>query len=419
MIKHCYQILYKIFADGAYVNIALNNGLKSVSPNDKNIITRIVYGVTEKNIFLEYAIDKLVKKRPHVSDTVILKMGIYRIYFMNEPDYAVVNTMVELAKSLKRSPAFINAVLRKCRKIEMPSEEYEKKSLEYNVPIWAIKEIEKDFGQEITEQFFIHPKELLTHIRHNPKKISQNDFEQYLNFEFDRKTPYGYYVCHNTLTKLKEHTHLYTVQSLGSMAVCNAIGVAKGNKVLDVCAAPGGKSIYLKQLADISITSCDIHPHRLELINSYKKRMDENDIKVVKNDAVVFNPKWEGQFDAVLCDVPCSGLGVLNSRTDIFQHRTKDSIKELTDLQDKIIQTSSKYVKKGGCLVYSTCTILKQENEQIVNKFLANNTHFKPIDFDIKVKSLKLNNNFVQLMPYISDTEGFFIAKVKYETTVN
>ena len=412
MIKHCYQILYKIFADCAYVNIALNNGLKSASDNDKNIITRIVYGVTEKNLFLEYVINKLVKKQPHVSDAVILKMGIYRICFMNEPDYAVVDTMVELSKTLKRSPAFINAVLRKCKNVEMPYDNYQKRSLDYNVPIWAIKEVEKNYGQAITDQFFNHPKELLTHIRYNPKKISKNDFEKYLSFDFDRKTPYGYYVCHNTLNRLKECNHLFTVQSLGSMAVCNAMDVVKGNKVLDVCAAPGGKSVYLRQIADISIVSCDIHPHRLELINSYKNRMSENDIKVMKNDAAVFNSEFEGQFDAVLCDVPCSGLGVLNSRTDIFQHRTQESIKELTDLQYKIIETSSKYVRRGGHLVYSTCTILKRENEQIVNRFLENHPEFKSVPIDIEVKALNLGN-YVQLMPHISDTEGFFIAKVR------
>lgn len=412
MIKYCYQILYKIFADCAYVNIVLNNGLKVASDNDKNIITRIVYGVTEKNLFLEYVINKLVKKQPHVSDAVILKMGIYRIYFMDEPDYAVVNTMVDLAKSLKRSPAFINAVLRKCKNVEMPCENYQKRSLEYNVPVWAIKEIEKDYGREIADQFFTNPKELLTHIRHNPKKISKTDFEKFLNFDCDRKTPYGYYVCHNTLTKLKDCNHLFTVQSLGSMTVCNAVDAQDGNNVLDVCAAPGGKSIYLRQLADISIISCDIHPHRIELINSYKNRMSENDIKVMKNDAAVFNAEFEGQFDAVLCDVPCSGLGVLNSRTDIFQHRTQDSIKELTHLQYKIIETSSKYVKDGGHLVYSTCSILKRENEAIVNRFLEHNPEFTSEPIDIKVKALNLGN-YVQLMPHISDTEGFFIAKVK------
>lgn len=412
MIKHCYQILYKIFADRAYVNIALNNGLKLVNDNDKKIITRIVYGVTEKNLFLEYVINKLVKKQPHVSDAVVLKIGIYRIYFMNEPDYAVVNTMVELAKNLKRSPAFINAVLRKCKDIEMPKDDYQKRALEYNVPVWAIKEIEQDYGCENTDKFFTYPKELLIHIRHNPKKISKNDFEKYLNFEFDRKTPYGYYVCHNTLNKLKDKNHLFTVQSLGSMAVCNALGVKDGDQILDVCAAPGGKSVYLSQMADISLIACDIHTHRLELINSYKSRMHENDIKVIQNDAAVFNPKFEGQFDAVLCDVPCSGLGVLNSRTDIFQHRTQQSIKELNELQYKIIETSSRYLKKGGYLVYSTCTILKRENEQIVNSFLENHPQFKSVPIDIEVKGLN-SGNYIQLMPYISDTEGFFIAKVK------
>lgn len=413
MIFECYQILYKIFAKSAYVNIALNTVLKSLDDKDKKFVTRIVYGVIEKNLFLDYIIKQLTKKYPHTSDAVILKMGIYQLYFMNEPDYAVVNNMVELAKKLKRSPAFINAVLRKSKDIKMPTDKYEKKSLEYNVPVWVIKEVENDYGQQISDLFFSYPKELLTHIRHNPKRINQQDFEKYLDFEVDKKTEYGYYVCHSTLKKLNNiDNSLFTVQSLGSMAVCMAVGVKNGDKVLDVCAAPGGKSIYLSQLANISIISCDIHPHRLELINSYKSRMQEDDIKVIQNDATKFNPKWESQFDVVLCDVPCSGLGVIDSKADIFEHKTQNDINELTKLQYSIISTSSRYVKPGGYLIYSTCTILKKENQDIVNKFLKNNTGFEAEPINISVNSLKIGK-YIQLMPHISNTGGFFIAKVK------
>lgn len=413
MIFECYQILYKIFSKSAYVNLALNSGLKAVNEKDKKTITRIVYGVIEKNLFLDYIIKQLTKKYPHTSDAVILKMGVYQIYFMDEPDYAVVNNMVELAKKLKRSPSFINAVLRKCKSVKLPQDEYERKSLEYNVPVWAIKEVENDYGKEIADLFFSYPKQLLTHIRHNPKKIKREDFEKYLDFSQDKPTEYGYYVCHNTLQKLNTiDKSLFTVQSLGSMAVCMAAGVKDGYKVLDVCAAPGGKSVFLKQLADISLISCDIHPHRLELINSYKTRMNEPDIQVIQNDATVFKPEWERQFDVVLCDVPCSGLGVISSKADIFEHKTLDNIEELTKLQYKILSTSAKYVKQGGYLIYSTCTILKRENQDIVDTFLSQNPDFESEPVDIAVDSLKIGN-YVQLMPHISNTEGFFIAKVR------
>ncbi|HEY8444363.1 MAG TPA: 16S rRNA (cytosine(967)-C(5))-methyltransferase RsmB [Clostridia bacterium] len=413
MIFECYQILYKIFAKSAYANLALNSGLKSANEKDKKVITRIVYGVIEKNLFLDYVIKKLTKKYPHFIDAVILKMGVYQIYFMDEPDYAVVNNMVELAKKLKRSPSFINAVLRKCKSVELPKDEYERKSLEYNVPVWAIKEVEKDYGVETAEQFFSHPKQLLTHIRRNPRKINREEFEKHLDFNTDTKTAYGYYVCHNTLRKLNSiDNSLFTVQSLGSMAVCMAAEVKDGYKVLDVCAAPGGKSVFLRQLADISLISCDIHPHRLELINSYKNRMGETDIQVIQNDAAVFRPEWENKFDVVLCDVPCSGLGVLGSRADIFEHKTLDNIEELTELQLKIISTSAKYVKQGGHLIYSTCTILKRENQDIVDKFLSQNPDFIAEPVKVEVDSMKIGD-YVQLMPHISNTDGFFIAKVR------
>jgi 16S rRNA (cytosine967-C5)-methyltransferase len=413
MIFKSYQILYKIFSKSAYVNIALNLGLKSVDEKDKKFLTRIVYGVIEKNLFLEYIIKQLTKKYPHISDAVILKMGIYQIYFMDEPDYAVVNNMVELAKKLKRSPSFINAVLRKCKDVKLPEDDYQKRSLEYNAPVWAIKEVENDYGRQIADLFFSRPKEQLIHIRHNPKKITRQNFEKYLDFETDRKTEYGYYVCHNTLKKLNNiDNSLFTVQSLGSMAVCMAADVKDGYKALDVCAAPGGKSVFLSQLAKISLISCDIHPHRLELINSYKSRMGEQDIEVILNDAAKFNPEWEKQFDIVLCDVPCSGLGVLNSKSDILAHKTPNDINKLTKLQYEIISTSSKYVKQGGHLVYSTCTILKKENQDIVDKFLKNNPDFESVPVNIAINSLKIGD-YVQLMPHISDTNGFFIAKVR------
>jgi 16S rRNA (cytosine967-C5)-methyltransferase len=413
MIFECYQILYKIFAKSAYVNLALNSGLKSADEKDKKTITRIVYGVVEKNLFLDYIIKQLTKKYPHSGDAVILKMGIYQIYFMDEPDYAVVNNMVELAKKLKRSPSFINAVLRKCKSVRLPQDEYERKSLEYNVPVWAIKEVENDYGQETAGLFFSHPKQILTHIRHNPKMTTREEFEKYLDFSIDLRTEYGYYVYHNTLQRLNGiDNSLFTVQSLGSMAVCMAADVKDGDKVLDVCAAPGGKSVFLKQLADISLISCDIHPHRLELINSYKTRMNEPDINVIQNDATKFRPEWERKFDVVLCDVPCSGLGVISSRADIFEHKTSDNIEELTKLQYEIISTSAKYVKQDGYLIYSTCTILRKENQNIVDRFLSRNTDFESAPVNIAVDAVKIGN-YIQLMPHISNTEGFFIAKVR------
>lgn len=161
MIFKSYQILYKVLAKSAYVNIALNSGLKSVNEKDKKVITRIVYGVIEKNLFLEYIIKQLTKKYPHISDAVILKIGIYQIYFMNEPEYAVVNNMLKLAKKLKRSPSFINAVLRRCKDVKMPQDDYQKKSLEYNAPVWAIKELEKDYGRQTADLFFSHPKKTI------------------------------------------------------------------------------------------------------------------------------------------------------------------------------------------------------------------------------------------------------------------
>ena len=194
----------------------------------------------------------------------------------------------------------------------------------------------------------------------------------------------------------------------------------ENSRVLDLCAAPGGKSVYLAQLVGCVPIACDIHEHRLNLIRSYANRMGVK-VDAVENDACVFREDWSEKFDCVICDVPCSGSGDLRSKPDILLRRDAASVDELSKLQAKILRCASRYVKAGGKLCYSTCSILREENENVVESFLAHNSDYKTVDCsrfgtETAVEGAMLsdkNDGFVRLFPHTHATDGFFVAVMK------
>ena len=190
-----------------------------------------------------------------------------------------------------------------------------------------------------------------------------------------------------------------TIQSKTSMLTCEELHPDNGDQILDLCAAPGGKSVYMAELASCAVTACDIHPHRVELIESYKRRLGVENVKTLVHDATKENKAFIDKFDKVLCDVPCSGIGVANKKPDIYLNMTNESIKDLPNIQYKILNTAKLYVKKGGVLVYSTCTTLPQENKDIIDKFLKENN-----DFEIVSQKQYLQDN--------EGIDGFYVAKM-------
>ena len=445
--RACYKALSAVLRDGAYSAQALNDVLRYSSGEDE-FITRLFYGVLEKNITLEYVIDCLVEKRPKHSVFIVLKMGAYMARYMNTPIYAVVDRCVELSKSLGKSGAsgFINAVLRKVCDVELPDAEkvgsVEYLSVTYGLPKWLVEKFISEYGFEFTESM-MKSDEFRTHIslgRSVDIKRFEKAIEKYLKSDIER-TKYGYYVTHNTLDKLVSSKVLvkndYAVQSLASaIAVhCYANGLDDSSEILDLCAAPGGKSVYLAELVGGNITACDIHEHRVGLIESYARRMGVR-VKAMLNDACVKRDEWVSSFDCVICDVPCSGTGDLRSRPDVLLWRTPEGIRELSALQSRILRTAALYVKNGGRLCYSTCSLLEEENESIVENFLRHNRDFELVNCSVwdstealsreKVvlkglnggesgKSCGVNGdavskNALKLYPHIDGTDGFFVA---------
>ena len=223
------------------------------------------------------------------------------------------------------------------------------------------------------------------------------------------KTPFeGVFLVKNFVRNADYDKGIYTYQALPSVAICEAVEPCE--KLLDCCAAPGGKSVRLSYKCG-AVTAFDIHPHRVELINAYKTRMKRENVSAEVWDSTVFKPELKESFDAVLCDAPCSGTGVINDDPDIKLNRTEESVKELVEIQHAILAAAAGYVKKGGYLYYSTCSILKEENADQVKRFLAENADFTlvPINSPLPHEDKDGANAF---LPDISGGLGFFVAKL-------
>lgn len=404
-----YRILTSVYSDGAYLKRAMADIF--IEEKNRPHTTKICYGVLDKDIELEYSINYLCDKRPKQAIRTILKIAFYSIKYLETAPYAVVDTAVELVKKLGKggTSGFVNAILRKYIKTEipLPTDETERLSVKYSLPIFAVKRLLRDYGKEEAEALFKTQSER-TAVRFNVN----SDGEKYLedrrwNFE---KTPFSNTFFVKGFKRDEDFDKgVYTFQSIGSVAICDLIG--GGEKLFDACAAPGGKSV---NLADkfASVVSQELHPHRVELIKEYAERMGKNNVFAVSGDSSVFNPEYEGKFDAVLCDVPCSGYGVTGDNPDIKLRRTDDDVKSLVNTQRKILETCSKYVKDGGSLYYSTCSIFKAENEENCIDFLKKHSEFEEEKTNSPLchKQMKVGSSF---FPNISYGAGFYICKFK------
>lgn len=377
-----YRILNDIYTNRAYASIELGKSLEEAK--SKDFVTKLVYGVLEKDVQLNYYVNLLTTKKPKNSIILVLKIGMYCIKYMNSmPDYATVSNCVLLAEKInkKQLKGFVNAVLKKyiLVKDNLPEKYEERLSVETSTPLWLVNLYLKEYGDE-TEKFLKCNHTTLEHVRINRRLYSIQELEKTLvdsGLVYKKSIEDALYVQNSNVIRKLFDKGLVTIQSLTSMECAKSLDVKDGHKVLDVCAAPGGKSEYLSELAKIDLISCDIHDHRLNLIKSYFSRMHTQGCNVVKNNGTILREEYINKFDRVLCDVPCSGLGIIHKKPDILLNLERKDIDSLVDVQKGIINTSAKYVKKHGKLVYSTCTILKEENEEIVNEFLKENKEYK------------------------------------------
>lgn len=404
----CYTILNKVYSDGSFLKQALADTV--IEEKNRALTVKICYGVLDKDAELSYYITKLCDKNPKLAIRTILKISFYSIKYLNKHVYAVTQNAVELTKKLGKGGAsgFVNAVLRKfsTTDIPLPKGEIAFLSVKYSYPDFIVKELIKDYGKDRAEKIMASQNLETTLAFYG---CDGGEYLKERKVEFEQTSFENVYSCKNFVRNEDYDKGIYTFQSLGSVAVCDAI--EGGNELLDCCSAPGGKSIRLSYKFK-KVTSFDIYPHRVKLISEYKRRMHVDNVYESVEDSSKFNPVYENAFDVVLCDAPCSGAGVFNDNPDMKLFRSENALTELNDLQKSILNNVSCYVKKGGFLYYSTCSILHRENMTIINSFLSDKTDFELVEISSPLQAEK-GFGYLQFLPDVSGGLGFFVCKMK------
>ena len=416
--KTAYEILFEIEKEEAYSNLTINRFLEKNRPDNPAFIRELVYGVLENKILLDYYLDKLIPsgiKKVKKKEATLLRLGLYQLIFMDSvPDYAAVNETVTLAKKLVRGrEGFINGVLRgymkKGSEIKLPDETKDLKhylSIKYSFPLWLIEKWDKQYGMEeckkLLEASNARPK---LSIRVNVNKTSREELKNYLEEKryevtegtFSKRT---LHVKGSGLLEDERYTEGYfSIQDEASTVAADELGAKPGETVIDVCAAPGGKTSAIAELMGNNgkVYSCDIYEHKLELIDKLADRLGLSIIEPTLLDGTSGKAEWNETADRVLADVPCSGLGVIRRKPEI-KYKDITDFRELVQIQKCILENAANYVKPGGTLVYSTCTINKDENELQVKAFLENNNGFELISEK-------------QFLP-TEDIDGFYVCKM-------
>lgn len=419
-IDSAYKILSKVYQDGTYSNMAF------LGEHVSDMSTRLVYGTLEENVKIDYILSQLIEKKPQKSVLTLLKIGTYALLNLSDvPKFAIVSECVEVAKSNGKGGAsgFINAVLKKVAdgKYSLPKESDENYlSVKYSKPQWFCDKLEKQYGKEVARIILSAKSTTLEHIRINSRMATESDVEFLLKknkTDFKKSDVGGYIVKANDTVRHMFDKGLVTFQSPSSILAVKALGVTDGAQILDICSAPGGKAVYMSELCPHGkVVACDLYPHRVALIQKYKNRMHTPNVKAVQADACVLNEEWKDAFDFVLCDAPCSCLGTFKKHPDVFLNKDESCISELAATQRKILENAAKYLKVGGAMVYSTCTLFEEENENVVHDFLEKNVDFvlEHISGLEKIDGGKYldNKGMIQILPH-DEYDGFFIAKIR------
>lgn len=404
----CYCILNKVYSEKSFIKQAINSTF--IEEKNRALTIKTCYGVLDKDIELSYYLDCLVDKNPKLAIRTILKISMYVIKYLNKKEYAVTKNAVELTKKLGKGGAsgFVNAFLRKFIKTEFsfPKDKDEYLSIKYSYPLFALKQLVKDFGYERAEKI------ISTENVNTCLSFYDVDGEKYLsdnNAEYSLTPFNNVYLTKNFVRNEDYDKGVYTFQALGSVAICDVVEPC--DNLLDCCAAPGGKSIRLSYKCK-NVTAWDIHEHRVTLIDEYASRMNRKNITASVKDAKVYDEQLNEKFDAVICDAPCSGLGVVNDNPDIKLNRTVEDVKALIVEQLSIVKTVSNYVKVGGFLYYSTCSILSSENIDIIKAFMSDIDGFELCEIDSKLPHENINGTNL-FLPDISCGLGFYVGKLK------
>ncbi|WP_044974936.1 16S rRNA (cytosine(967)-C(5))-methyltransferase RsmB [Ruminococcus sp. HUN007] len=427
--KETVKLLSKTFSEDSYSNILLDSVLSSgeMTLQERKFITTLYYGVLERKITLDHIISCFSTRRPERLDPTvlnILRTGIYQIRYMDSvPDNAAVNESVKLTRGFRISSAsgFVNAVLRNYLRdpsaVKEPGDELEALSVRYSVSPDIISAVISGYGREFTESFL----ERLTgkppvYIRLNSTVADEKMLREAMSKTDPVKSdilPDCYSVGAGVLTHTPAFRKGYFhVQDISSQLACAALAPEPGDKVLDLCSAPGGKSFTMAEMmhGGGKVIAFDLYSHRVRLIEDGAERLHLGNISAFTHDALEYDPSLEGA-DKVLCDVPCSGFGVMGKKPEIRYKLTCD-LEELYDIQYRILCNGAAYLRKGGELVYSTCTLNRNENDGIIDRFLREHEDYEGVSF-LEDAGEPFGGYKAVLGASGPDSDGFFISKIR------
>lgn len=399
-----YQILSKVYSDGAHVKQAIADTY--IEEINRARTVKIVYGVLEKDEYLNFCIRHYAPKAPKLAVRILLKISLYMLFFMDKKRYAVTSLAVELCKKLGKSgvSGFVNAFLRRANQVDVDAaipkcDEGEAIALSYPLPFY--KTLKSEYGDRAKTIAAATSKGLSVRFERGE--------ENYANKE-RIPTPFEHvFIYPNFVRDDGFFRGDYTFQSVGSIAICDV--VAPYENMLDACAAPGGKSVLLAKKCG-KVTAFELHEHRVELIKAYKQRMGASNVFERQKDSSVFDEEYAESFDGVLCDVPCSGFGTVTENPDIKLFKRLEDFPSLNKAQAQILSACSKYVKVGGALYYSTCSLFERENDKIVGAFLKENTNFELEEISSPLPFLRKQYG-LQFLPDEAFGAGFYVAKLK------
>lgn len=426
------KILCQTEQNDAYLNLVFKRELseKKLSASDTGFIKELVFGIFRNRILLDYIIRKnssirLKKINPKVLN--ILRMGTYQLLFMDKvPHHAAVDESVKMAKKCAspKTVSFVNGVLRGVIRscdaginLNDIKDKTEYLSVKYSYPLPLAEFFVKNFGEDAEKIMAAGNNAPELCVRVNTLKITKEDFKKRLDelsIEYS-DTPYadcGLYLFGATEEKRKILSGLFTVQDQSSQLAALALSPEPGNLVLDLCAAPGGKTTHIAELMKNrgKIISSDIYASRLKSVDALAQNLGISIIETTVRDATVIDENLIGKADRVLADVPCSGLGIIRRKPDIKYKENITDFEELNQIQQSILECAYRYLKRGGIMVYSTCTINKSENIKLINDFLKNHPDMA---LDKIENSDIANEGYLEIYPHIHNSDGFFVCRMK------
>lgn len=437
------DMLMEVEKTDAYVNLALADTLGKydyLSAKEKAFIKRVTEGTVERRIQIDYIlniISKVPTEKMKPLIRALLRSGAYQILFMETvPDAAVCNETVSIAKKRKFASlqGYVNGVLRNLsrRKNEIPYPDSHKEpvaymSVVYSMPEWLVEHFIKSYDEAVAEKIlraFLESTPVTLRMEESLSKEAADTL--FAKWEESgvivTRHPYLPYAVQIQRAEGLKRLHgydegLFTVQDVSSMLVAEAAGIKEGQTVIDLCASPGGKSLHAasKLRGTGRVLAFDLTNQKVLRMEENRRRMSMNNMTTAVNDAIIYKEELYRLADVVIADVPCSGLGVIGKKQDIKYHVSKQSLKEITLLQKEILKNAAAYVKEGGVLMYSTCTINPEENERMVEWFCGE-FPFEPESLsEYLPEELKGagENGMLQLLPGVHRTDGFFLARLK------